>query len=84
MRGVDAALARAARSLTATSGSGAARATAARVEQPPAERGPHVDVDDEQVLVELLAAGDEVRRSRRTRIDAPSNTSSSWPPTRFT
>ena len=51
-------------SLTATSGSARRVDAAARVEQPLAERGPHVEVDDEQVLVELRRARDERRPSR--------------------
>ena len=46
--------------MTATSGSGGGARPAARVEQPLAERRPHVEVDDEQVLGELLRARDEV------------------------
>ena len=57
---------------------------AARVEQPLAEHRPHVEVDDEELLAELRRRGRRSSPSASTTSEAPSKTSSSWPPTWFT
>ena len=54
----------------------------ARVEEALAEDRSHVDVDDEHLLGELRCRAIS-SPSASTTIEAPSNTSSSWPPTWF-